>query len=236
MTKVRVILVGLAMTAATAAHAGLTVTPTVTSDYDFRGISQTAAQPALQLGVDYTTGGLHLGTWASNIEWGPSYKGDIELDLIADYTFGSDDTVKFNVGVVDYMYPNMTDQNTPEAWATVSKKWFSGTVHYANDWFNLGHALYVEGNGTFPLGGSGFSLAAHVGHSSDQAWKGIEYTDFSVGVSHALGNFTGALKYVSSDAPELSAAQSLSAYGKKHVFETQDRVILSISTTLPWAK
>jgi uncharacterized protein (TIGR02001 family) len=236
MIKARVLLAGISLAAASAAQAGLSVTPTVTSDYDFRGISQTAAQPALQLGVDYSGGPFHVGAWASNIEWGPSYKGTTELDVLADYTFGSDATAKVNVGIVDYTYPRMTDQNTPEAWVTVSKNWFSGSVHYANDWFTLGKSWYVEGNGTFPIGKSGFSVLAHIGNSSGTAWKGIEYTDYSVGLSKGFGNFTGTVKYIGSDAAELNSAQSLAVYGKKNVFETRDRVVLSISTTLPWAK
>lgn len=236
MFNARVYLAGLTLAvAASAAHAGVTATPAVTSDYDFRGISQSAAGPAGSLGVDFNTGGLHVGTWLSTIEWGPAYKGTTEWDILADYTFGSDDTVKVNVGVIDYMYPSMTDQNTVEPWVTVSKKWFSGSIRYTNDWFTLGKAWYYEANGTFPIGESGYSVGAHVGRSTGDAWKGIEYTDANLSLSKTFGNFTGAIKYVTSDAPELNSAQSLKAYGKKNVFETRDRVVLTISTTLPWA-
>jgi len=227
MIKARVYVAGLALTVASAAQAGLSVTPTVVSDYDFRGISQTAEDPALQLGVDYATdGGLHLGAWASNIDWGSSYDGDVEVDLIADYTLGSDETVKVNFGGVDYMYPSMTDQNTAEFWVTLMKSYFSGSIRYSNDWFQLGEAFYYELNGTFPIGETGFSVMGHVGYSDGDAWSGIEYTDYSIGVSKGFGNFTGTLKLVASDAPKSSTS----------VFSTDDRVILSISTTLPWAK
>jgi hypothetical protein len=91
-------------------------------------------------------------------------------------------------------------------------------------------------NGTLPIGDSGFSVGAHVGRSTGDAWKGIEYTDGAVSVSKAFGNFTGSVKFVTSNAPELSAAQSKAAYGKKNVFDTRDRVVLSVSTTFPWAK
>lgn len=236
MSKARVYLAGLTLAlAASAAHAGVTATPAVTSDYDFRGISQSAAGPAGSLGVDFNTGALHVGTWLSTIEWGPSYKGTTEWDLLVDYTFGSDETVKLNVGVVDYMYPSMTDQNTIEPWITVSKNWFSGSLRYTNDWFNLGKAWYFEANGTFPIGETGYSVGAHVGRSQGDAWKDIEYTDYSLGLSKTFGNFTSALKYVTSDAPELTSSQSKQVYGKARVFETRDRVVLSISTTLPWA-
>ena len=236
MFKARVLLAGVSLAAASAAHAGLSVTPTVTSDYDFRGISQTAAAPALQVGLDYSTGPFHAGAWASNIEWGPSYNGSAEVDIMADYSFGSDETVKANVGVIDYMYPSMTDQNTIEPWITLSKGMFSVSARYSDDWFTLGKSWYFEGNGTFPLGKSGFTLGAHVGNSSGDAWKGIEYTDYSISLSKGFGNFTGTLKVLDSDAPKLSSSQSLAAYGKRDVFKTGTRVIVSVSTTLPWAK
>ena len=236
MFKARVYLAGLTLAAAAStAHAGFTATPAVTSDYDFRGISQSAAGPAASVAGDFNTGGLHVGTWLSTIEWGPTYKGKMEWDALADYTFGSDDTVKLNVGVIDYMYPSMTDQNTVEPWVTLSKKWFSASAHYTNNWFTLGKAWYYEANGTFPIGESGFTIGAHVGRSTGNAWKGIEYTDGSLSLSKTFGNFTGAVKYVTSDAPELTSSQSKKAYGKANVFETRDRVVLTISTTLPWA-
>jgi uncharacterized protein (TIGR02001 family) len=236
MLKVRATLAGLTLLAASAAQAGLTVTPTLVSDYDFRGISQTATKPALQLGVDYAGGAFHAGAWASNIEWGPSYDGSSELDILADYTFGSDETAKVNVGIVDYMYPGMTDQNTIEGWVGVTKNWFSGKLSYSNDWFNLGSAMYLEANGSFPVGESGFSITGHIGRSSGDAWKGIEYTDIALGVTKSIGKFTAGFKYITSDAPELTDAQERAAYGKKSVFETEDRVILSLTTTLPWAE
>ena len=236
MFKARVLLAGMAMAGAAAAHAGVTATPAVVSDYDFRGISQSAAAPALQGSVDFATGAFHADAWASTIEWGPAYKGSVELDLQADYTFGSDDFFKTQIGVVDYTYPSMSDQNTVEPWVTFSKKWFSASAHYTSDWFNLGNAWYFEGNAAIPVGESGYTVGVHLGRSTGDAWSGIEYTDYSLGVTKGLGNFTVGLKLTGSDAPELTAAQSLAAYGKKHVFETQDRVILSVSTTLPWAK
>ena len=69
-------------------------------------------------------------------------------------------------------------------------------------------------------------MPAHYGYSDGTAFDGIEYSDYAVGVSKGFGNFTGSLKFVASDADESSTP----------VFSTDDRVILSISTTLPWAK
>lgn len=49
----------------------------VTSDYRFRGVSQSAKDPALQGGVDYThPTGLYLGAWGSTIDFGDDFDID----------------------------------------------------------------------------------------------------------------------------------------------------------------
>jgi uncharacterized protein (TIGR02001 family) len=227
MIKSRVYLAGLALAvAAAAAHADVSVTPTVVSDYDFRGYSQSGKNPALQIGVDYSSGPIHAGAWTSNIDFGP---GDAksELDLLADYTFGSDETVKVNTGLVYYMYPGHDVWTYPEAWAIASKGWFS--VGYAYSWAWSGtnaEASYVQGNVTVPIGDTGFSVTGHAGYSFGQYWSDFEYVDYSVGVAKSFGNFNTSLKFVGSDQDTIKA----------DVFNNEDRVILSVSTTLPWAK
>src|SRR5574340_378674 len=58
----------------------------MTSDYIFRGISQTGGDPAVQGGLDYThSSGFYLGTWGSNVGWIEDYQGygsgNVEIDL-----------------------------------------------------------------------------------------------------------------------------------------------------------
>lgn len=241
MIKSRVYLAGLALAvAAAAAHADVSVTPTVVSDYNFRGYTQSGINPALQIGVDYYSGPIHVGAWTSNIDFGP---GDAksELDLLADYTFGSDETVKVNTGVVYYLYPGHDVWTYPEAWVTASKGWFS--VGYAYSWAWSGtdaEASYVQGNVTVPIGDSGFSVAGHLGYSFGQYWGIVgdladdtgEYMDYSLAVTKSFGNFNAALKYVDSNGVDFSASSG----PFKDIFSNDGRVILSVSTTLPWAK
>jgi len=234
--KSRVYLAGLAMAvAAMAAHADVSVSPTLVSDYDFRGYSQSGKDPALQISLDYSSGPIHVGAWTSNVNFGKR-DAKTELDFAADYSFGSDETVKFNTGVVYYTYPGHDEWTYPEAWISASRGWFSLGYHYGWAWPIVDTAShtqvdsmdgsYVEGNVTVPLGESGFSVAGHVGYSFGQYWSSYEYTDWSLGLSKGLGKFNVALKYVGSDQVENSS----------DVFNNQDRVILSVGTTLPWGK
>ena len=66
-----------------AAFADLAFNVGATSDYRYRGISQTRLKPALQAGVDFSAGGFYVGAWASNIKWIEDFGGDakVEVDL-----------------------------------------------------------------------------------------------------------------------------------------------------------
>ena len=61
---------------------GFSSTVTGVSDYDFRGVSLSATDPALQASVDFAAdSGFYAGAWVSNIDYGSAIDGDIELDL-----------------------------------------------------------------------------------------------------------------------------------------------------------
>ena len=65
---------------------------TVVSDYDYRGVSQSAKDPALQGSADYAFGdsGFAIGAWASNVDWGVDE--DVEVDVYASYAKEINDT------------------------------------------------------------------------------------------------------------------------------------------------
>ncbi len=78
----------------------------VTSDYVWRGVSQTRENPAIQAGVDLTQGLFYAGAWASNVDYGDST--DAELDLY----FGVRPEyagITWDLGVIGYIYPGQPD-------------------------------------------------------------------------------------------------------------------------------
>jgi uncharacterized protein (TIGR02001 family) len=239
MIKSRVYLAGaLLLATAGAAQAGsFTVTPALVSDYDFRGVTQTANGGAVQLGATYTgESGAYVGAWTSNVNFGLGKNDpDAELDLIAGYGFG--DATKgfaYDFGVIYYTYINASDFNYPEVYAGVTKGWFNAKLFYSWDWGGNtrpsgvnGSSLYLSTTGTFPLP-SDFGFVAHAGYSFAGYWSDTssEYLDWSVGFTKTLGNFSLGLTY--SDGSDLPGAP------KNHAFATGGRAILSVSTTLPW--
>jgi uncharacterized protein (TIGR02001 family) len=190
-----------ALLAATAAHtsafaqtadtgtdtASYTVTGNValTSDYMFRGLTQTWGEAAVQGGADLAMkNGFAAGFWASSIS-DKSYPGaSLELDLYASYGLSIDDDWSWRVGLYSYLYPNGNlDQvglrarsfNTVEGNAALTWKWLtlkysrSLTDYFAAD-IEQGYrgdskgTGYLELNAAIPFSEQ-WSLALHAGRT-----------------------------------------------------------------------
>lgn len=87
----------------------------ITSDYVFRGISQSAETPAIQGGFDATCGIFYAGVWASSIDFGvaPIAGPDkniasIEMDFYAGIKPVTG-KITWDLGVIYYAYPKAFD-------------------------------------------------------------------------------------------------------------------------------
>jgi|SRR6478736_1000022 len=223
MIKSRITLAGALLAVAGAANAGFTVTPTVTSDYDWRGVSQTMEDPAFQLGVNWThDSGFYVGAWGSNVDFGTS-KPDFEIDAFAGFAGGdATESFAYDVGVNYYGYPDGGSAAFTELYAGITKSIFGAKLWYSPEYgAGTKSAMYAEGNVNYPLP-SGFSVLAHVGYSFGKTFSDSdsEYVDYSAGVGYAVKNINLTLKYVNSN--------DLNGLGR-------NAWIGSISTTLPWA-
>ena len=71
VSRAGVALVALLATAGTAMAEGeWSGNVAMTSDYTWRGVSQSNEDPAIQGGFDYANGLFYAGTWASNVDFG----------------------------------------------------------------------------------------------------------------------------------------------------------------------
>jgi len=224
---------------AAAANAGdFSSTVTAVSDYDFRGVSLSATDPALQASVDFAAeNGFYAGAWVSNFDYGSSYDGDLELDLYGGFAGETGGGLGWDVGVVWYSYPGSSSSATkvkvydyPEFYASISKGAFKLKQWYTDDYSgsNLDE-MYTEVNASFELP-SGFTLNLHTGYNYGDGIKasfGKEFLDYSAGVTHGLGHFTAGLKLTGTD---LSGIYKI----KSDEFNSEARVVLSIATTFPW--
>lgn len=110
----------------------LTANVSLTSDYRYRGISQSNLQPAIQGGFDYAhSSGFYIGNWNSSISWisdaasasGNSASAPIEMDFYAGYKYEWSKGFTADVGILQYYFPTSgatgftTNPNTTELYA-----------------------------------------------------------------------------------------------------------------------
>lgn len=185
---------------------------TLTSDYRFRGVSQSDEGMAVQGGITVShESGFYVGTWGSNLAgWGTFGGANMELDLIAGYKFGIGEGT-LDTGLVWYMYPSGADTTDfAELYAKLSGSvgglGLTAGVAYAPKQEALGNAfpvgapadpgdkednLYLSGDATYGISGAPITLKAHIGYSDGNPGLGPNgtsiaptgtYLDWSLGV------------------------------------------------------
>lgn len=225
-------LAGLAF-ASLEARAQVSSTITLSSDYDFRGISQSALSPALSASLDWSApSGFYVGAWASNVDFGPGTDADFEVDGLVGFRGNVNDDFGYDVGGTYYSYWGDGDKFAyGELYAGLSYKAVAAKLWFAPDYSNSGNtALYLEGNATIALPAD-FSLALHAGYSDGDYWDaayGGGYFDYSIGIGRTIGNFALSLKWV--DGSDLAPANNTPG----DVYSSDSKVWFSIATTLPW--
>jgi len=188
----------------------------VTSDYRFRGISQTTFDPALQAGVDFAhKSGVYLGVWGSNVSWIKDFAGakdgNLEIDLYGGYKGAITNDLGFDVGVITYQYPSNNapvNANTTEVYGAltysiVTAKFSQSTGNFVAN-ANSSGSQYFEVAANFDLG-SGFSLTPHVGRQTipNQTNNAGDYTDYSLTLAKDFGNgLTASIAAIGTNAKD----------------------------------
>jgi uncharacterized protein (TIGR02001 family) len=181
----------------------------VTSDYRYRGVSQTRLKPALQGGADYVNNptGFYAGTWLSTIKWTKDAggDGDVEWDLYAGKKGEIAKDISYDVGGLYYYYPSNglhPSANTFELYGQISAGPFS--VKYSHSTTNLfgfvdsKNSGYLDGQFNYDVY-DGYNLNLHVGHQNVKNNGAASYTDYKVGVTKDFGVVTVALAAIYAD-------------------------------------
>ena len=162
----------------------------VTSDYVFRGYSQTSEDPAIFGGVDVTIGSFYAGAWASNVDFGDDT--DAEVDIYGGYrTEVSGFAV--DVGVVGYLYvsqPAGADYDYAEFKAAASRAFgpvtLGAAVYWSPDFFGADEeATYVEANAAFSPAAK-WTVSGAVGHQALDV--NADYATWNAGVAYAVSD------------------------------------------------
>jgi uncharacterized protein (TIGR02001 family) len=194
----------------------------LTTDYAFRGISQTDGAPAVQGGFDASFGSVYAGAWASNVDFGEfGVSGGLELDLYGGVKIDLE-PVDLDLGVIGYLYPSSSDIPGPTPTSEGELDYYEvyGKAAFApGEGVSLGAALYYSpdftgetGDGLYAeLSGSlaasdAVSFSGAVGYQSIDDVSGVfpgsfsdEYLTWNVGAALTAKGFTFDLRYVDTD-------------------------------------
>jgi uncharacterized protein (TIGR02001 family) len=183
-----------------------------TTDYRYRGISQSRLQPAVQGGVDFAhKSGFYLGAWGSTIKWIKDAGGNanVELDVYGGYKGSINNDVSFDVGVLGYIYPShklATSPNTTEIYGAITMGPVTGKYsHSVSNLFGFAgskNSGYLDLSATFDMGG-GWTVVPHLGYQrvAGAGNSPLSYTDYSLAVNKDFGNgLVGSAAFVGTNA------------------------------------
>ncbi|WP_462156698.1 TorF family putative porin [Pseudoalteromonas sp. GB56] len=192
-----------------ASQAEVTANIAASSNYYWRGITQSADKAAVSGGIDFSSeSGFYAGTWLSNIDFGDEASTSYELDLYGGFA-GSAGDMGYDVGYIYYAYPDAAgDIGFGEVYGSVSWEWLSAGASYLlnaeDDATSEEDMLYLELNASFTILND-TELALHLGHSSGdtvEEWYGEDDSYLDYGVSISKSGFTFGLLQTDLDADD----------------------------------
>lgn len=226
MTTKKFIINSVAIAAITAsghsAAGNLEANIAVSSDYVFRGFSQTMEDPAISGGLDYSFGnGFSIGTWASNVDFGND--ATAEVDLYAGYGFQVADGVNLDVSYIYYIYPGETGSlNYSEFQSSLSFSNLSLGLIYSPDYSGSDNsAIILNADYSISLT-ENYGLDFHVGYSDADAEDFFDvgessYIDYSASLTTSVEGLDLSLTYYGTDLDNIATAD--------------DRLVFSVGKT-----
>ncbi len=213
---------------------GVSFTVAGTTDYVFRGVSQTDEKPTVQMSLDLSYGIFYAGIWGSGIDFDDvPPNSNVEIDLYAGIkpTWNS---VTFDFGIIYYLYPRAKDDGAEldylEFKAGVSKSVFEtltlgATVYYSPEYTGeTGEAWTVEGSfsKTLPkIWDIDLTLSGLIGYNEADELEG--YTYWNIGLTKTYKNFEFDIRYHDTDIDGCKSAT---------VFQCDERVVGTVKVTI----
>lgn len=191
-------------------------TATFTTDYIFRGISNTNQNPAVQASIDASYGIFYAGIWGSNVDFGGDGFGNELATVEIDYYAGIAPEwggISFDFAVLYYTYPGANDAggNFDYVEFKTGGAYTFGdslTVGVANFWTpdnfgESGDANAIEGSLEYAFSNQLFnfftpSVSGLVGYQWFDA--GGSYTYWNAGLTLGfMDNFSADIRYWDTD-------------------------------------
>ncbi|MDZ4740999.1 MAG: TorF family putative porin [Alphaproteobacteria bacterium] len=188
----------------------------LTSDYRFRGISQSDRDAAVQGWLQYDhASGFFFNVWASSIDFNDApIDSSVEVDFTAGYNFNLGPETTGSAKAVYYWYADADiPSGAPEYdyWELIGsvghdfgKFSMTGEITYSPDYFlESGDAWALTGGvavpvmDTFLFFTDGLEASAHVGHQWFDA--GVDYMYYDFGATASWGQFALDVRWVDAD-------------------------------------
>lgn len=169
---------------------GLSANAAASSNYLWRGVTQTTNAAAVSGGIDYeASSGFSAGAWASNADWAENMT--YELDVYAAYSNELDNGIGYSVGYIYYSYDSDAEADFSEVNFSLSYDAYSITYNTLVDSDadgDFGDDTYISADAAFEIS-EGLELGLHIGRYDFDA--GGDYVDYGVSLSKA--GFTFAI-------------------------------------------
>ena len=209
----------------------------LSSDYRFRGVSQTQNALAVQGGLDYAhESGLYVGNWNSSVSSQLYTDGaGIESDVYAGFK-KEFNGITVDVGSLNYIYPRAkngttTDFNTHEVYGGIGFGPFTAKLSQSlGNYFGTADSKgsrYYELNLNQPLVEK-LSVVAHVGRTVVANNKTLDYSDVNVGLSYDLDGYVVSGR-VYKNTNKGSAFEAANTVNGQRLY--RDAVVFSVAKT-----
>jgi uncharacterized protein (TIGR02001 family) len=228
----------------------LSTTLSFTTDYSFRGISQTERQVAGQAAFGYETAPVsekiplsaYVGAWGSNVYYAATTTATVEVDLLAGFRLKAlDEKLSFDLGFARVNYLGVAPErnfNYSEFNLTAGYDFgfaqLSAAVHYSPNFFaDSGVAWYKWGQVAVPLTfikfneNVAFKLFGAVGNQYVERYARYDipsnnYWDWQIGLTATVYTINLTIAYVDTNIDVAGCANSMNC---------QSRAIFTISKT-----
>ena len=179
---------------------------TFTTDYIFRGFTQTDGDPAVEGGFAWESdGGFYVGTWASNVDFNDGDEASIEIDLYGGYA-GEIDNFSYDVGLVYYWYPGAAGTLNYDFWEAYGSVGYDfgaasvsfGIAYTPENFGDTDDGIYYQSGVSVPVTDR-FSIDANLNYYDVDPAFGQDYLDWNIGATLSLEWFDADLRYFDAD-------------------------------------
>ena len=166
-----------------------------TTNYVFRGISQTSNLPAVQGSLTYTFPiGIYLNMWGSNVKFANS-TASIEIDTILGIRRSIGENFTYDINIDRYNYPSQSNLAYNELNTLFNYHFLQAGVSYSSNVYNSHNSgLYINGGINYQIPQKwafnlkDVSFLALVGRYKLGYAAGNSYTDYNIALNKKLSD------------------------------------------------